>query len=69
MLHQRQRNVVSTAEICHNSTGTVNPLMLIAAKSSLPILVKPFKLKHKSQNICRRNVDQNINNTFPSNIF
>ena len=42
---------------------------LSAAKSSHAILVKSFSQKHVRQNICRRNVNQNINNNSPSNIL
>ena len=47
----------------------VNPLMLTEAKTSLTILMKSFRLKHKWQNIWRRNVDKNITYNSPSNIL
>ena len=47
----------------------VNPLMLTAAKTSLTMLRKSFRLKHNWQNITRGNVDEHITNNSPSNIL
>ena len=47
----------------------VNTLMLTAAKTSLTILMKSFRLKQNWQSFLRRNVHQNIINNSPSNIL
>ena len=38
-------------------------------KSSLTFLMKTFKKKDSWENICRKNVNQNITNNSPSNIL
>ena len=53
----------------HSRWKWVNPLMLTAAKISLTILMKSFRLKHNWQNSWRRKVDHNITNNSPSNIL